>query len=207
MKYIFITGAPGSTWSGVAKRIYWSPDIDHSDYSAEREYYGSSKFPAHTGAYFDPGFEFSLDELDKPFDGTGIKLIKSHTISLDLDKFKEKYPDCPIVMIYRPWLQCFRWWQEAGGWDITYPDYRNYYRPENNNHMMWHCDMQNRCILDFVENNKDNIIEVSSPLDINNVLGIRPCMRFNPIRTEEDLHDIDVKGWMSNDIKIYIYKP
>ena len=36
MKYIFLAGAPGSKWSSVAKNIYYSADIDRSDYRDER---------------------------------------------------------------------------------------------------------------------------------------------------------------------------
>jgi hypothetical protein len=39
MKYIFMAGAPGSKWSSVAKNIYFSPDIDRSDASSQREYW------------------------------------------------------------------------------------------------------------------------------------------------------------------------
>ena len=38
MSYILMTGAPGSKWSSVCKNIYWSEDIDHSDYTEERTY-------------------------------------------------------------------------------------------------------------------------------------------------------------------------
>mgnify|MGYP003348169296 CR=1 FL=1 len=61
MKYIFVAGAPGSKWSSVVKNIYYSPDIDRSDYSDARTYYhdasGEMKL-MHLGAYFDPHMEF-----------------------------------------------------------------------------------------------------------------------------------------------------
>ena len=65
MKYIFVAGAPGSKWSSVAKNIYYSPDIDRSDYRAEWTYYhdASGKMDLmHLGAYFDPGMECDLPE-------------------------------------------------------------------------------------------------------------------------------------------------
>jgi len=62
MKYIFITGAPGSKWSSVAKNIYYSPSIDRSDYSEARTYYRQDSTGRqdlmHMGAYWDPGMEF-----------------------------------------------------------------------------------------------------------------------------------------------------
>ena len=36
MKYIFVAGAPGSKWSSVCKNIYFSGDIDTSDYNTDR---------------------------------------------------------------------------------------------------------------------------------------------------------------------------
>ena len=63
MKYIFVAGAPGSKWSSVVKNIYYSPDLDQSDYSDRRTYHhdASGKMELmHLGAYFDPGMEFNL---------------------------------------------------------------------------------------------------------------------------------------------------
>ena len=95
MKYIFMTGAPGSKWSSVSKNIYYSSDIDRSDYSDARTYYHDASGTMqlmHMGAYFDPGMEFGgffnqIDrhtreqcesEFDRPFTSTGIRIIKSH---------------------------------------------------------------------------------------------------------------------------------
>ena len=44
-KYIFCAGAPGSKWSSLIKNIYFSPDVDQSDYREKRTYY-----PDATGA-------------------------------------------------------------------------------------------------------------------------------------------------------------
>ena len=95
MKYIFMAGAPGSKWSSVSKNIYFSPSIDRTDANAEREYYHDAPGTLelmHMGAYFDPGMEFGdffdrIDqytkaeceaEFDRPFSGTGVRIIKSH---------------------------------------------------------------------------------------------------------------------------------
>ena len=102
MKYIFVAGAPGSKWSSVTKNIYYSPDIDTSDYSDERTYYhdASGKMDLmHLGAYFDPGMEFGSffdnlknyrkemieAEFDRPFKGQGIRIIKSHVFANQID--------------------------------------------------------------------------------------------------------------------------
>ena len=57
-KYILVTGAPGSKWSSVVKNIYWSDDIDRTDYSKDREYYHEADTPGepqlmHIGAYWE----------------------------------------------------------------------------------------------------------------------------------------------------------
>ena len=71
MKYIFVVGAPGSRWSGVAKSIYHSDQIDQSDDTPERTYFNpnspaKAKQLMHRGAYFDPGMEFGneLEDFD-----------------------------------------------------------------------------------------------------------------------------------------------
>ena len=93
MKYIFVAGAPGSKWSSVVKNIYYSPDVDQTDYSDARTYYHDASGETqlmHLGVYFDPGMEFGhmLDtidqytkeeleaEFDRPFSGSGVRIIK-----------------------------------------------------------------------------------------------------------------------------------
>lgn len=145
MKYIFVTGAPGSKWSSVVKNIYYSPDIDQSDYSEERTYHhdASGKMQLmHLGSYFDPGMEFGNffdrinyyskeeceKEFDKPFNGNGIKIIKSHVLSHHIDFLLKHWPECPIVMVYRNNDSCLGWWVRCGEFNITYPNYHEYYR-------------------------------------------------------------------------------
>ena len=87
--YILFTGAPGSKWSSVVKNIYWSDDIDHTDYSEARIYHHDADTPGrkhlmHIGAYWDPGMEFNIDEWDKPFTVKGKRIIKSHTFAHQL---------------------------------------------------------------------------------------------------------------------------
>jgi hypothetical protein len=143
VKYIFVAGAPGSKWSGVVKNIYYSDSIDRSDYSEARTYYGADKKELmHMGAYWDPGMEFNLPErmstltktqaeqcFDAPFTGQGVRIIKSHIFSYkdNIDYLKEQWPNSSIVLVYRPDDACLGWWTRAGHFDITYPNYRNYY--------------------------------------------------------------------------------
>ena len=143
-KYIFVVGAPGSKWSSVSKNIYFSPDINRSDYSDDRTYWHDAPGHLellHMGAYFDPGMEFgdffdSLDqhtreeceaEFDRPFNGPGIRIVKSHVFANHIDFIKRTWPDCPIVTCYRNDDECLGWWVKCGHFSITYPQYDKYY--------------------------------------------------------------------------------
>ena len=145
MKYIFVVGAPGSKWSSVVKNIYYSPSIDRSDYSDARTYYHDAsgrRELMHLGAYFDPGMEFGgffhrlpeynyyqcEAEFDAPFSGQGVRIIKSHMFADHIDYIRETWPDCPIVLVHRDDDACLGWWVKCGHFDITYPDYAEYYK-------------------------------------------------------------------------------
>jgi hypothetical protein len=145
MKYIFVAGAPGSKWSSVVKNIYYSPDIDRSDYSDTRTYYhdASGKMELmHLGAYYDPGMEFGrmfhtlsmIDketlekDFDEPFSGQGVRIIKSHVFANHVDHLKALWPECPVVLVHRDDDACLGWWVKCGHFDITYPLYHEYYR-------------------------------------------------------------------------------
>lgn len=150
MKYIFVAGTPGSKWSSVVKNIYYSPDIDRSDYSDERTYYHDASGEMqlmHLGAYFDPGMEFELPEslstltkqqaeqlFDQPFSGNGIKIIKSHIFSNqeNMKYLRMQWPDCPIILVHRNDDACLGWWVKCGHFDITYPKYDAYYKDLKN---------------------------------------------------------------------------
>ena len=147
MKYIFVAGAPGSKWSSVVKNIYYSPDIDRSDYRDEWTYYhdaGGDMDLMHLGAYFDPGMESHLPEdltaltrteleaiFAEPFElklSQGTRIIKSHVFSTHLEYLREQFPESPIVLVYRPDDACLGWWVKCGHFDITYPLYDTYYK-------------------------------------------------------------------------------
>ena len=144
MKYIFVAGAPGSKWSSVVKNIYYSSDIDRSDYSDARTYYhdaSGERQLMHLGAYFDPGMESDLPEnfsqyskeelekiFDKEFSGKGARIIKSHIFCNNIDFIRRTWPDCPIVLVYRGDDACLGWWVKCGHFNITYPLYHEYYR-------------------------------------------------------------------------------
>jgi hypothetical protein len=145
MKYIFVAGAPGSKWSSVVKNIYYSPSVDQTDYSDARTYYhdASGKMDLmHLGAYYDPGMEFGTGfdnlhsyqkemleaEFDRPFTGSGIRIIKSHCFSTQIDTLRALWPESPVVLVHRPDDACLGWWVKCGHFDITYPAYDMYYK-------------------------------------------------------------------------------
>ena len=174
-----MAGAPGSKWSSVVKNIYFSPDIDRTDYSDDRTYYHDASGTLelmHMGAYFDPGMEFELPEyltyypkedaekiFNKPFSGKGVRIIKSHIFSYkeNIEYLRKNWPDCPIVLVHRPDDSCLGWWVKCGHFNITYPDYSGYYKDLKN---MADCiKHQNKDILEtwwqyrgkIVSNNKE----------------------------------------------------
>jgi len=144
MKYIFVAGAPGSKWSSVVKNIYYSHDVDRSDYNESRTYHHDASGEMqlmHLGAYFDPGMESNLPEnldqytredleqlFDKEFTGKGVRIIKSHIFSNHIDFIKKTWPECPLILVHRNDDSCLGWWVKCGHFDITYPLYHDYYK-------------------------------------------------------------------------------
>lgn len=202
MKYIFLAGAPGSKWSSVNKNIYYSSDVDRSDYSEERTY--SHDAPGemtlmHLGAYFDPGMEFELPDsmstltkkqaetvFDKPFSGRGVRIIKSHIFSYyeNIQYLKELWPECPIIMCYRNDDECLGWWVKCGHFNITYPLYDQYYKDLRTMSKM--ISKQNHGILNAERNHK-----VRYPIDnigLCTIIGIK-----QPIGYLQNYNQADVK--------------
>lgn len=140
-----MAGAPGSKWSSVAKNIYYSPDIDRSDDNIDRVYASSVAYNGttmHLGSYFDPGMEFGVwfdrlneyskeaceKEFDRPFSGSGVRIIKSHMFMYHVEFLKQHWPDCSIILVHRGDDASLGWWVRCGGFNISYPDYNKYYR-------------------------------------------------------------------------------
>ena len=188
MKYIFVTGAPGSKWSSVVKNIYYSPSIDRSDYSEARTYYHDASGTMelmHLGAYFDPGMESHIPEdlrhhsretleeiFDSEFVGNGVRIIKSHSFSNHLDFIRATWPDCPIVLVHRSDDACLGWWVKCGHFDITYPSYKYYFVDFKT--MAARIKEQNLAI---ALANHENIHRMKKPLtniQLCEVLGIEP---------------------------------
>ena len=188
--YILFTGAPGSKWSSVAESLCRSPDIDTTDSTSARTYNNGEV--KHRGSYFDPGMEYdnSRENWDRPFSGTGIRVIKSHTFAHDLPRLSTL--GHPIVMVYRSNLECFDWWMQAGGFDISYPDYRYYENPDK---MKLHIQNQNRDINKFILSNLERI---SCPVDN---FDLCRKLQINPPAGKDRIHN-----YTNKDIKVYVYK-
>jgi hypothetical protein len=199
MKYIFVTGAPGSKWSSVVKNIYYSSSIDRSDSRADRTY----RDDLHLGAYFDPGMEFNLpdnlfqlsksaleDIFNSAFSGTGVRIVKSHIFALNIDFLRACWPDSPVVLVHRPDDACLGWWVKCGGFDISYPDYRPYYQDLVT--MAGRIQQQNTGITDAIWNYKHKNLE--SPVnnyELCKILGLaQPPAEY---RQNYAANDITVK--------------
>ena len=183
LKYIFVAGAPGSKWSSVVKNIYYSPDVDRSDDSAQRSYAHAGAYngePMHLGSYFDPGMEFGtwFDRLDqhskpecetefnRPFTGAGVRIIKSHMFMYHIEFLKNHWPDSPIILVHRGDDACLGWWVRCGGFNISYPNYNKYYKDFN--FMAQQITQQNRAMRPYW----DLASFVSTNLDLCDRLGI-----------------------------------
>lgn len=152
-KLVWFTGAPGSKWSGSANilQAITKFNFNLTDRTPEREYQHTGPTPlakgiTHTGAYFGPGHGLGenfhqLDTilpsvveeeiLSKWQDSSwGYFLVKSHFFTHQLDYISSVWPNNTIIMITRPNEACIRGWFGAGGWDISYPDYRPYYKDD-----------------------------------------------------------------------------
>ena len=203
-EYILATGAPGSRWSGVVKGIYYSPDINQSDYKKENIFYfreedeDEGKKPNHFATYFGAGQKYGVqrEEWDKPFkkDSEGIKIIKSHDFAYQLD-YLTKYVQ-PIIIVYRSPIDCFEWWHEAGGWDIKYPNYEHYIDDD-----MLFLEIENQCaeIQRFLHYNKSHITKCENPYELCDFIDIsRPDDIFAMTQGRYNFYE-------EQDTKVYLW--
>lgn len=148
-KLIFFTGAPGSKWSATAHILSHNKilPINTSDYADDRVYAHPSPSwnVKHLGAYWGPGFgwgekfdkidQLSKDEIiaeiDKPYADKRwdkYRIVKCHQFANNLDFIRETFPESKIMIVLRPNAVCANAWIDAGGWNITYPVYKPYYK-------------------------------------------------------------------------------
>ena len=97
------------------------------------------------GDWFDQLDQYTQEEceaeFDRPFSGSGVRIIKSHVFCHHLGFIKATWPDCPIVLVHRGDDASLGWWVKCGHFDITYPLYNKYY--VDLKHMADHIKKQN----------------------------------------------------------------
>lgn len=148
---LFFTGVPGSKWSSISQDLENTNLFNTSDHSASREF-NSGIYTGHKGAYFGKGMEFEpvldYEYIDSVWEqGEGIRIVKSHDWAYKFDDIKLKFPNDWIMLIYRPDIESYAWWHEAGGFKgITYPSYAEY---KNSKTMLTRIMEQNAAILHF----------------------------------------------------------
>lgn len=147
---IFLTGVPGSRWSGIAQTIEQLACINTTDRTVSRKY-EHHEFTGHLGAYFGRGMEFEpmlypgyIDKAHATSEDT--RFIKSHDWAYKLDEIEDTFPEDWIMLVYRPDMTSFAWWHEAGGFKIKYPCYASYVDSVN---MMTEITLQNKAILAY----------------------------------------------------------
>lgn len=181
---IFVTGAPGSKWSALAHALAYCDGVDNSDV-AEARTYGGDRRTSHFGNYFGPGMEFGddFDRVDRltreellqafslPYAGTGgTKLIKSHMFAAHLPALLDMFPAARAIVVHRSDRACLRWWLEAGGFGISFPDY-TWYGDEDG--MAAQIARDNTGIVDFVSRAGLRLRRYRSMAPIVTQLGLR----------------------------------
>jgi hypothetical protein len=158
----------------------------------------------HLGAYFDPGMECRLPEdlesltreqleeiFNAPFtsgssDAT-YRIIKSHMFSEHIPFLRKMFPDTPIVLVRRDDDACLGWWVKCGHFDITYPDYHEYFKDFK--HMAKLIKQQNAAIQYAMERMKPH--RVYSNIGLANILDLElPPAEYKQSYIE---HDIEVR--------------
>ncbi len=180
-KRVFLIGAPGSRWSGIAQDIETISKFNTSDRRSDKSY-THHVFSGHVGTYFGTGWEFdtSLDtaNLDASFEHTdGTRILKSHEWAYQLDEIHERYPNDWIMLVHRPDMNCYAWWHEAGGFQIKYPDYFPYYRDSIN--MLAEIQRMNNAIFAFSQKHNLAWHHISSHwIETNFGQAVEPTVRL-----------------------------
>jgi len=148
IKRIFITGGPGSMWSGADRLIRsgFAGQVDNSDINHSRNWIG------HRGVYFNPGNEpgydwilnfdkYDREEIIRMLDGTQsfrkstddnedgvIRTYKSHNFCYFFDHIEKLFPEADIVAMTQIPYKALYWWTVCGGHDHVHDPYDYYDR-------------------------------------------------------------------------------
>jgi hypothetical protein len=147
---IFLTGVPGSRWSGIAQILESIPGFNTSDRTPARTYNHHS-YTGHQGAYFGLGMELEAKLVDSYIDSAwtepgGTRIVKSHDWAYVLPEVAHYFPTDWIMLVYRPDMTSYAWWHEVGGFQIQYPCYDAY---RDSTGMLAAITRQNQCILEY----------------------------------------------------------
>lgn len=175
MKYVFISGVPGSCWGWpqtYAKLA--SPLVDNSNnqpwrINNNRPCAATHETSVFAGPYNEIGEGFDqlslydskeqiFAEIDKAFEPTDkhlIRFVQCHWFAYQLDWIAENLPEVDILMSLRNQEMSYQAWHDSGGWDIQYPSYKWY----NNSQTMWRQGViEHKLMKKFVRENKINVI-------------------------------------------------
>lgn len=129
------------------------------------------------GNYFGPGMEHGnlfanmnrlhptnlIDELESPYTDnnyTQLRFLKGHIFANHLDFIKKRFHKSKIMMVYRNDETSLKWWLEAGGFDIPYPKYNDWYVDEKT--ILEKIKIENQCILDFSKKHDITLVPFTS---------------------------------------------
>ncbi len=207
MKNIWFTGVPGSRWSGIARLLTTTCQIDQTDETPDRIFYhkqASAKAGpqggGHIGAYWGPGMgcgEHWTDlsqltpqkiqaDIDAVFTGTDVRLIKNHFLlrHQNLDYINNNFSGDYIFLVYREPQKSFAWWCEV--MDFTeehYPDYRLGYKDYNT--MYEYIQRESAYMLDFAIRNDLPWMQANKP----GALSVLPTYNADKYYSHEKWND------------------
>jgi len=156
IKRIFLTGPPGSMWSGCDRRLREAfLDIDNSDWNEKRQWKRDTGQIPHRGAYFNVGNEFGdwilnfgkytreeilsvVDSvfLPQPDKEILIRIHKSHEFAHHLDQIMEQFPEAAIITINNDPHRCLANWELCDGFNHVYDPYPEHIF-HNDYEMLW----------------------------------------------------------------------
>ena len=138
IKYVFVTGPPGSKWAGLTKWISQSTTIVDSSDDTPWRIDNPENESNHAHAFFGPFHECGerfdqlhlltqeeiFTEIDRAHLNTDadncIRFCRSHWFAYQLDWIAENLPEVDIMMVLRPPQICFDWWVVQGGQSLRY---------------------------------------------------------------------------------------
>ena len=160
-KRVWMTGIPGSRWSGVYNRLVTLTNyFDRTDETPENIHFhknakatiarhpDTEKFLGHKGTYWSQttGTEHWKDitklsreeivsDLNTVYTGTEIPIIRNHCLLRhnSIEFLAKTFPDDILMMVWRPTTTALAWWKDIMEWKDVYPDYSKIYTFDNFN--------------------------------------------------------------------------